>query len=79
MNNNTDVVIAPGNSYFLHVTFAGEELRFSREQPIMLDPYKRQPPAEGIDRGFVLIGTGVRQDLAPGSLPQPLHESQWKG
>lgn len=45
----------------------------------MLDPYKRQPPAEGIGRGFKLNGTDVRQDSAPGSLPQPLSESQWEG
>jgi len=31
-NNNTDdVVIAPGATYFLHVTAAGTELRFERE------------------------------------------------
>ena len=31
MSNNKDVVIAAGNSYFLHFTSSGEEQRFTQE------------------------------------------------
>jgi hypothetical protein len=61
-NDNNDVVIAAGNSYFLHFTSSGEEQRFTQE-PSHLHNRTIYINVISVDHGFVVEETIVKGEL----------------
>jgi hypothetical protein len=73
VSDDNSAVIAPGNTYFLHVTPDGTELRFS-EEPENLYWKTHLVRIVEVDGDFV-----VEETTLPGKgLPMPPHGAGWE-